>query len=431
MITTSTNYSIEVVISESAADKDFFIVPEQPDKTDAREQFALKLAVALHRYGTPAHRLEQTMSMVMDRIGLQGSFFALPTSLFASFGRPESHRTSLIRANSGEVNLERLVLLDELADEIITGLCNVENGNQRIDRIEHQQLRFGSLATIIGMGMATGIAARIFGGGWREILVAGIIGLFIGVLGPFFSRKEQRQRVFEITTAVLASSLAVLAAHYFSPFSVFLATLAGLIFLIPGMRLTTAMTEIASGHLVSGAARLTGSVMAFLSIAFGTALGNQAMLRLAPSLPGTDPQSLPNITLWLALLLYPVSMTFLMQARFRDLPLIAFSTAIAFAGSRLGALGFGPELGAFLGAFALGIGANWIGRIMGRPAALIIAPGLLLLVPGSVGYKSITKMMEQDLLAGLGMAFSVAVIGIAIVTGLLLANAVLQSRRAL
>ncbi len=353
----------------------------------------LKLAIALHRYGTPAHRLEQTLSLVMERIGLRGDFFALPTSIFASFGRPEQHRTSLIRADAGDVNLERLILLDELAAEIIRGECTVEAGNHRIDTIENGRLRFGPLAMAVGMAMATGIAARIFGGGWREIVVATIIGVVIGALGPLFTRTEPRKRVFEIVAAVVASSLAVVAAHYFSPFSVFFATLAGLIFLIPGMRLTTAMTEISSGHLVSGAARLTGSVMAFLSIAFGTALGNQATAMVIHSLPEATPLQLPNFTLWLALLLYPLSITILMQARFKDFPLIAFSTAIAFAGSRLGSLGFGPELGAFIGAFGLGLGANQIGRIIGRPAALIIAPGLLLLVPGSIGYK---KHHEDD-----------------------------------
>lgn len=367
----------------------------------------------------------------MEQIGLRGDFFALPTSIFASFGRPEQHRTSLIRADAGDVNLERLILLDELAAEIIRGECTVEAGNRRIDTIENGRLRFGPLAMAVGMAMATGIAARIFGGGWREIVVATIIGVVIGVLGPLFTRTEPRKRVFEIVAAVVASSLAVVAAHYFSPFSVFFATLAGLIFLIPGMRLTTAMTEISSGHLVSGAARLTGAVMAFLSIAFGTALGNQATAMVITSLPEATPLQLPNFTLWLALLLYPLSITILMQARFKDFPLIAFSTAIAFAGSRLGSLGFGPELGAFIGAFALGLGANQVGRIIGRPAALIIAPGLLLLVPGSIGYRSITKMMEQDVLAGINMAFNVAVVGIAIVTGLLLANALLPSRRAL
>lgn len=391
----------------------------------------LKLAIALHRYGTPAHRLEETLTMVMKRIGLQGDFFALPTSIFASFGRPEQHRTSLIRANSGEVNLERLALLDELADEIIRGRCSIEDGSTKIDEIESLPIRFKAPATTLGMALATGIAARIFGGGWREIVVASIIGIVIGLLGPVFARSEYRKRVFEIATAVVASSLSVLAAHYFSPFSIFFATLAGLIFLIPGMRLTTSMTEIASGHLVSGAARLTGAVMAFLSIAFGTALGNRATSMLVTALPEAAPESLPNITLWLALMLYPLSITFLMQARLKDFPLIAVSTAIAFAGSRLGSLGFGPELGAFIGAFGLGLGANQIGKMLGRPAILIIAPGLLLLVPGSIGYRSIAKMMEQDVLAGVGMAFSVAVVGIAIVTGLLLANALLPSRRGL
>lgn len=406
-------------------------MPGPPERPDAREAFVLKLADALHRYGTPAHRLEQTMDLVTERLGLRGQFFALPTSIFAAFGRPESHRTSLIRGETGEVNLERLSQLDELAEEIIRGTCSVDDGSRRIDEIVKRPTRFGAVSTLFGTALATGIAARVFGGGWREVITAIVIGALIGLVGPFFSREESRRRVFDITASMIAASLAAAAAQYFAPFSVLVATLAGLIILIPGMRLTTAMTEIASGHLVSGAARLTGAVMAFMSIAFGTALGNRITESLTPTLPLEAAVPLPEYTLWIALCLYPLSSMILMRARPSDIGLIALATLLAFGGSRVGASSFGPELGAFIGALALGMGANQIARILHRPAALIIAPGLLILVPGSIGYKSVTKMMEQDVLTGIGMGFSVAVIGIAIVTGLLLANAILPSRRSL
>lgn len=420
-------------IQISPSNSDFFIVPGPPERPDAREAFVLKLADALHRYGTPAHRLEQTMDMITERLGLQGHFFALPTSIFAAFGRPESHRTSLIRAESGEVNLERLSLLDELADEIIRGTCSVDEGSRRIDEIAEKPNRFGHWATLLGTALSTGIAARVFGGGWREVVASTAIGGLIGILGPFFSREESRRRVFDITGAIIAASLAAAAAHQFAPFSVFVATLAGLIILVPGMRLTTAMTEIASGHLVSGSARLTGAAMAFLSITFGTALGNRITQEIAPAIqPGTTAAlPLPDYTLWIALALYPLSSMILMKGRPSDIWLIALSTFLAFTGSRLGSASFGPELGAFIGALTLGLGANQMARLLHRPAALIITPGLLILVPGSLGYRSLTKLMEQDVVSGIEMAFSVAVVGIAIVTGLLLANALLPSRRSL
>ena len=44
---------------------------------------------------------------------------------------------------------------------------------------------------------------------------------------------------------------------------------------MPGLTLTAAMTELATRHLASGTARLSGAFITFLAIAFGVALGNR------------------------------------------------------------------------------------------------------------------------------------------------------------
>lgn len=409
---------------------DYHILHEEEEPTDPRELFTIRLALALHRFGTPAHRLEQTLDRVMHRLGLLGEVFALPTSLFASFGRPESHRTSMMRAQTGDVNLEKLVLLDNLAERVIRGEESLGEANESLGEILASAPRFGRAWQIVGIALGSAVAGRVLGGGWREFLTAGIIGVAIGLIAPYFYRDRNRRHLFEIAAALLAASIAVLAAQIWHPMSPFTATLAGLIMLIPGMRLTTAMTEIASGHLVSGSARLTSAVLAFLGIAFGTALGTALAAQItATTSYGTSAVPLPEVTLWGTLLFFPLSMMILMQARPRDLHWLLLSTLLAFGGSRLGTQFLGPELGAFTGALLLGVGANVVAQLRDLPASLVIAPGLILLVPGSIGYRSISSLMQRDVVNGIELAFSVAVVGVAIVTGILVANAVIRSGR--
>ncbi|HMZ82378.1 MAG TPA: threonine/serine exporter family protein, partial [Acidobacteriota bacterium] len=90
--------------------------------------FVLKLGKALHQYGTPAHRLEDTLVDISNTLGLEGQFFSTPTSIFASFGDPEEQRTTLIRVEPGEVNLEKLVLLDPLAEQVLDGTLTPSEG---------------------------------------------------------------------------------------------------------------------------------------------------------------------------------------------------------------------------------------------------------------------------------------------------------------
>lgn len=409
---------------------DYQIVTPTEEAADPRELFTIRLALALHRFGTPAHRIERTLDRIMERLGMQGEFFALPTSLFASFGRPESHRTSMMRGETGDVNLEKLVLVDHLAERVIRGEGTLAEATLELDRILSSPGRFGHLLQVLGMAVGAAVAGRVLGGGWREVIVAGTIGLCTGLIAPFFSQNRSRRHLFEIVASGLGAAVAIVAAQLVTPVSPFIATLAGLIMLIPGMRLTIAMTEIASGHLVSGSARLTGAALAFLGIAFGTAFGTQIATDFFPQtvLAGV-PTALPEFSLWIMLVLFPVSMMIMMQARPRDLPWLLLSTFLAFGGARLGTQLLGPELGAFLGALVLGVGANVVTQLRDLPASLVIAPGLILLVPGSIGYRSISSLMQRDVINGIELAFSMAIVAFAIVTGLLMANAIVRTGR--
>lgn len=68
------------------------------------------------------------------------------------------------------------------------------------------------------------------------------------------------------------------------------------------------------------------------------------------------------------------------------------------------------------------------GAIPSQPAPRGL--GLILLVPGSVGLRSVNALVAQDTLAGIQTAFTVGMVAISLVTGLLVANVLLPSRRA-
>ena len=52
------------------------------------------------------------------RAGLQGQFFSTPTSIMAGFGGPGNQRACLVREQPGDVDLEKLVELDDLTDRL-------------------------------------------------------------------------------------------------------------------------------------------------------------------------------------------------------------------------------------------------------------------------------------------------------------------------
>ena len=397
--------------------------------SEAHIVFIVKLGQALHRYGVPAHRLEQGLDLIAQRFGMPGNFFVTPTGIFAAFGLPEEHRTSLIRIESTEVNLEKQARLDELVTQVVRGQVSLAEGTQAIDRIVAAPARYGPVLSTICFALASGAAARFLGGGWREILVTTGIGLFVGVLAVFMSRFKEASKVFEPTAAIIASMLVMLAAQVFQPFAVYLTTLASLIVLLPGLTVTVAMRELATRNLVSGTARLMGAALLFFQIGFGVALGSQISRVLPPVVLTTAPVALPAWTLWLALLIAPLMFMVLFNARMRDAGWIMLSCWLSFNGARAGANLLGPELGVCLGAILMGAGCNFYSRLLNRPAAIPMVPGLMLLVPGSLGFGSLAKFIEKDVVSGVTTAFNMLLIAVALVTGLLIANVIVPPRK--
>jgi uncharacterized membrane protein YjjB (DUF3815 family) len=60
-----------------------------------------------------------------------------------------------------------------------------------------------------------------------------------------------------------------------------------------------------------------------------------------------------------------------------------------------------------------------------------LVPGLVMLVPGSMGLTSLSSLLERDVVSGIDTAFAMVLIAISLVAGLLLANAAVAPRREL
>ena len=117
-----------------------------------------------------------------------------------------------------------------------------------------------------------------------------------------------------------------------------------------------------------------------------------------------------------------VGFTVLLKAERRDAIWIVVAGMVAFFGARLGGQVLGPELGVFIGALLVGLGSLGFERLTDRPAAIVEVPGLLTLVPGSVGFRSLLSMIDQEVISGVETAFRMVMIAVALVAGLLLAK---------
>ena len=389
----------------------------------------LRLGKALHSNGYAAHRLEEILSAVAQQMRLEAQFFSTPTAISAAFGPQDDQRTFLIRVEPGGVDLGKMATLDRVTLRVLRGDLTPAEGSAMIDAIGAAPHRYGPAVTTLGFTIASAGAARFLGGGPVEIVVAAVIGGVIGMLSLVIGRSIAAGRVFEPLAAFVAVVLAQGAAHLVAPHAVFIAILAGLIVLIPGLTLTVAMNELATRHLASGTARLSAAVMVFLAIIFGVALGDGLMERLLGTTPVLEPPSMPVWTELVALAVAPLGFAILLRAEPDDLGWIALAGWLAFIGSRAGAVLLDPNLGSFVGALVVGVASNVYALLRDRPSQITLVPGVLLLVPGSIGFRSLASLLDREVLLGMETAFTMTLVASGIVAGLLIANIVVPRRK--
>jgi uncharacterized membrane protein YjjP (DUF1212 family) len=397
----------------------------------ANVAFVLRLGRALHAYGYAAYQLEEGLRQASEHLGLTAQFFATPTSIFAAFGPQDDQRTHLMRVEPGEVNLGKLASLDRVSRDVIQGTITPAEGSIRIERITRAPSPYGRMATVLAFAVASGAACQILGGGAREIAASTGIGLLTGIFAVLAAGVPALARIYEPAAAMLASALATIIAVKAPPLSMYVTTLGGLIVLLPGLTFTLALTELTTQNLLSGTARLASAMSVFLGIALGVALG-QKLAEVALGVPA--PKNVPAEALtgwvhWLALVLAPLAFTVLLKAQLRDVPLVLGVSLLGFAGAQLGSAALDPQLGVFVGALTVGVTSNLFGRFARRPPAVAQVPGILLLLPGSIGFRSLAAMLDQQVLSGVEAAFAMVLTAIALVAGLLTANVVAPPER--
>ena len=413
----------------------------------------------LHAYGTPAHRLERVVGGLGARFGLSVQVFSTPTSIFLGVrdadGGPEAPETvHLLRVEPGGVDLGHLVDLDDLLDEVMEGRETPAGPLRGGAPSARARPRGPVWVTPAAFALSSTAAAVFFGGNLHELAASAVLGAVIAAIEPVASRNEGAAGLFEPVAAFVAAAGALAAARLTGGrVDDGVVALASIIVLLPGLSLTVAFIELATRHLASGTARLFGAMTVFLTIAFGALLGRIFVSRALgePAAPPLEPGGAHDGAEWLgslpavglAVLGAAIGFSVLFRVRRSEFTWVLGGCAVGFGVARAvgdlasrGAETFrdvteAASIGAFAGALCLGLFANGFARFKRLPATVPLVPGLIVLVPGSVGYRALSAFTEQDALSGLESAFQMLLIAAALVGGLLTANAVLPPRRVL
>jgi len=393
-------------------------------------KFILRFGTALHSAGSPAHTLEATMQDMCQQLGIRGTFISQPTAILSSFNNGEEEIVKIQRVEPMGVHLGKLSKLDEVSRQVIRNEISYEEGYQNLNNILEERESFNRLERLLFFLFSSAGFMVLFGGTWSDLIAAMIVGGLMGLMSITKPIGIAGQ-LFEAVVAVVASLTTYLFAKLFPGLNVAVIIISSLIIFMPGLFITIAIAEIATNNLVSGTARLVGGVMILLKLTFGVFIGGKiaSWFQFSP----LDVQ-LGQIPYWLTYLTLPVT-AFMSVINFKanrvDWKWVTVAGIYGYVCSKLGSHYLGAELGLFFGGICVGAMSNIFARLKDKPSSIFQWPGIILLVPGSVGYRSMNSLFERDVLAGLDTAFSMVTLAMALVVGIFFGNIIIKPRRSL
>ncbi len=411
------------------------MLPSENLPIEAR--FIKLMARRLHEYGAGAHRLETAVSNVAEQLGIRCSVFSSPTSIFITFSGFEFDEddlvlpAQLIRVSPGDMDIGRLTEVDSVSQAVADGELQVEVGVDRLKEIAKRSPIFGLPIHLLAWA-ATGMAVTsMLKSSWTDIVIASMLGVLTGIMSMRWGKRLQTIGSFEPIIAAMITVLAYLLSALLGGSQVPHIVIGALIILMPGLNLTLAITELATGHLSSGTSRFAGASVVLIKLALGVVLATQAMTALGFDTDGATTVLAPDWFIWLSVLVAGFSFAILFGILIRDLPVVIFTAVSTFALNFYVSSHISPNVGIFLASLYVASASNLFSRLTNRPAVIMRMPGIILLVPGSLGYRAMTLLFSDDMDAGLSSVVGVATVLACLVGGLLLGNTLIAPRRSL
>lgn len=220
--------------------------------------------------GGETYRVEDTMNRIAHACAISEAYsYVTPTGIFLSIQGIEREReqTKFLRITKREIDLNKIVQVNELSRKMGKGLITIEQSYHQLLSIENSKSLYPPWLHIIAAALASGFFSLMFGGAENDFLPSVITG---GIGFLFFLKANHWIQVkffAEIFAAFTIGFITYLL--YFLGLSVHIdkVIIGSIMPLVPGVLITNAVRDLMAGDLVSGLAR--GAEAFFTSFAIG------------------------------------------------------------------------------------------------------------------------------------------------------------------
>ncbi len=253
---------------------------ELPEASDVLE-VAYEAGRILLENGAEIYRVEETMQHIAEHFGVKmHELYVVSNGLFLTdngendlnrkkglLGHGIKKYAKIQHVPVQTPRLDKVVAVNQLSREICEGKYNLVEAAAKLEEIRN--LKGHHKATLIA---ASGIGAAaftfMFGGSWRDAIVALVTGLVLYAFCVILMAKTSKITKNMVGGAVI-SLLCLLGYKLGIGENLNFMIIGSVMPLVPGVPFVNGIRDIADGDYLSGAIRMLDALLVFVSIAIG------------------------------------------------------------------------------------------------------------------------------------------------------------------
>ena len=226
----------------------------------------LELGVGLLENGGETSRVEESIRLAGQSLGMKVETAVLPTSISVCFGEEETI-TRIARIKNRSIDLDKVARLNALSRDLDSNNVDLDDFRAQIRAVREASCLYNSSQQALATAVASACLTLVVGGGIGESLVAVIAGSISGLaLERYGNGFPSFLSLFGVSSITTWLALAAFSLWGLSTEAIIVGSL---LYQMPGLAIVSAMRDLMAGELVAGNARLAEAVLVTLGMATG------------------------------------------------------------------------------------------------------------------------------------------------------------------
>lgn len=220
--------------------------------------------------GAETYRVEETICRICSSFGIdKADSFVTPTGIMVSIWQNNQTYSLINRVKSRSVDLNKIDKINDLSRKLQYSDIDLDDFLESLKEIDRGE-RYSLPTTLAFSALGAGTFSVLFGGDFKDLIAATLIGLVIKMFSIKFQKLSINEFFINCLGGAIAATLALFLQNIGIATNIDKTIIGAIMLLVPGLAITNAIRDTIAGDFLAGITKAAEAFLVAISIAVGT-----------------------------------------------------------------------------------------------------------------------------------------------------------------